>query len=207
MKFRNVLWFAVLVFCGVGCSTEFDQDSFIQAQDKKPWTDIEKPSKGFGTLDVRDVTVLDDRLKDENGIDQVSILKLNDIIKKTNKTKAVIQVVETFPTGGLCRGCVNKGNLISRAILKDQDLSKSTAYIMVISGKYTPSDRELVLARSYADKGIKIVRDIDGKFQKSFGDGKFPVTLVLDSKYQGKILNIHRTQPSGVVRVLKSLSK
>ena len=202
--------FLLLMLLAIGCSTEsFDDYSYVQSEkDKKtPWTDVGKSVKGFVELDIRELEVLDDKVKDANGNEYQSIIDLNEIVKQTKKTKVVVQVIETFPSGGLCRGCINKGNLISREILKDKVLAKDTAYIMVISGKYTPSDNALAFARRYADKGTKIIRDIDGELQETFKTGDFPVTLVIESQYRGNILNMHRTQPSAVVRALKNLPK
>ena len=194
--FLKVLLLATVVLSG------YSKDSFgnvtVMKKDKiLHWTTLGKKADGFKLMDLRKVQI-------QEGNTQTS---LNAMIRKSKKTKAVLQVIDMLKSGGVCGGCVSKGNFVTREIKKDKKLDKETIYIMIISGNATPSQRTIATAKRFVDKGVIVVGDINGAFQKKFGTGKFPVTLVLDSGYRGKLLNMHKGQYSLVTRTLKNLPK
>lgn len=175
------------------------------------WTEVGADAEGFEIVDITDLSVLkSSKITEQNRIIYVDEeLELNDLLKKTGKKKAVIHVVETLPSGGVCGGCVGKGKKIVEAIRADEALLEDTAYFMVISTEgATPSINAVLMAQaSLQDESITVIRDIDGQFQAKFATSMAPVTLVLDSQYRGKVLNMHKDQPATVVRTLNLLPK
>lgn len=163
--------------------------------DTSAWTSPGAEVAGFSILDIREIEVLDEE----------SSVSLNSLVAQPDMTKAVLQVIDTLPSGGVCMGCVRSGRDIYRSIQSSPGLSSDTTYIMIISADSTPSINAVNQARRGLDPNVKIVRDIDGAFQRAFRTSNFPVTLVLESKYRGKVLNMHGQQPATVIRTLTSL--
>lgn len=175
---------------------DFPNSSTVKSADK-PWTTLGPAVQGSQILDIREINVLDGN----------KTVQLNSLVNRPGKTKAVVHVVDLLPSGGVCGGCLNKGNQMYRNIRANASLAKDTTYIMILSGSYTPSNSTLNFAQRRVDAGVKVIRDINGTFQKTFATGNFPVTLVLESKYRGNILNMHHSQISAVIRTLNKLPR